>query len=114
CVCVLDVLAVEAGMVVRGGGDVFTVTAPSFATRFETLPRLFTLPRATPNPAESRVIVIRRRTAVEVPVTGPRPTLTTALVRLGGAWGARKRFGGFTTCGTEYQLFHPPGCQNHP
>ena len=113
-VCPDDVDVADSGSITRAGGTVFIVTAPSFATRFDTLRKSLTLPRVTPNPAESRVIVMRRGTAFVTPVTGPRPTLTTVLVRLGGAEGGWKRFGGFTTLGTEYQLFQPPGCQNHP
>lgn len=104
----------DSGSMTRDGGPVRTVTAPSFDTCFATLRRSPTLPRVTPNPAESRVMVMRRGGAVCNPVTGPRPTLTTVAVRFGGATGARKRFGGFTTRGIEYQLFQPPGCQNHP
>ena len=114
-VCVVDVVVVDdSGSMTRDGGPVRTVTAPSLATRLATLRRSPTLPLVTPNPAESRVMVMRRGGAVCNPVTGPRPTLTTVVVRFGGATGARKRLGGFTTRGIEYQLFHKPGCQNHP
>ena len=107
------VVAVE-GATATGAGRVLTVTAPSFETRFATLRRSFTLPRERPNPAESRLIVTRRGGMLVVPVTGPRPTLTTVVVRFGGGCGVRTRLGGFTTRGAVYQLFHPPGCQNQP
>lgn len=111
---VVDVLVLADGATITTSGLVRTVTAPSFDTRFATLFRSLTLPRVTPKPAESRLIVSRRGGMLVVPVTGPRPTLTTVAVRFGGGCGGRNRFGGLTTRGTVYQLFHPPGCHTQP
>jgi hypothetical protein len=79
----------------------------------EILPKLRTLPRATPRPAES-VRMFDLPWITPLTPTGARLTIKVC-PGVVGILGALKCCGGFTMRGT---VFHPvqvlPGCQNHP
>jgi hypothetical protein len=84
------------------------------STCCEILPKLRTLPRATPRPAESlRMFDLPWITPV-APAGAPRLTIKVCPGAV-GILGALKCCGAFTMRGT---VFHPvqvlPGCQNHP
>src|SRR5262245_65291702 len=96
----------------REGGTVRTVANPLCCSSRETLPRLFTVPRGTPSPAEPFCTNTCREGPLVVR-TG-RPTLTVALPCC-GARGTGNRLGGLVSRGTVY---HPPprapGAHIHP
>jgi hypothetical protein len=80
----------------------------------EIRPKLRTLPRATPRPAESLRIADLPWIAPVIPMGAPRLT-SNVCPGVVGIRGALKCCGAFTMRGT---VFHPvqvlPGCQNHP
>jgi len=84
------------------------------STCCEIRPKLRTLPRATPRPAESLRIADLPWIAPLRPTGAPRLTIRVCPGAV-GILGALKCCGGFTIRGT---VFHPvqvlPGCQNHP
>ena len=84
------------------------------STCCEILPKLRTLPRATPRPAESLRIADLPWITPVAPTGTPRLTIKVCPGAV-GILGALKCCGGFTMRGT---VFHPvqvlPGCQNHP
>lgn len=80
----------------------------------EILPRLETLPRATPRPAELRRISDLPCTAPNVPTGIPRLTTKVCPGAAGGR-GGLKRCGAFTIRSPVFQPVHVlPGCQNQP
>ena len=87
---------------------------PGRSTCCEILPKLRTLPRATPRPAESLRIADLPWITPVAPTGAPRLTIKVCPGVLGNL-GALKCCGAFTMRGT---VFHPvqvlPGCQNHP
>src|SRR5215510_3311960 len=83
----------------REGGTVRTVANPLCCTSRDTLPRLFTVPRGTPSPAEP--FCTRTRRGGSLVVSTGCPTVTVALPCCGGR-GTGKRLGGLVRRGTVY------------
>src|SRR5579862_9704642 len=96
----------------RAGGEVPTLIIPLACTSRETLLRLLTVPRGIPIPAVPFLTNTRCGDVVLTPANG-RPTVTVAVPRVGGC-GVLKRWGGFLTGTTGYQVLNPPGAHIYP
>jgi hypothetical protein len=92
------------GAILPRGSVLTSIARSCLLTSRATRSRLRTVPRGTPRPAEPGVIVSRCVNPAVGFTVRPRPSMTVARPRTGGA-GTAVRRGGFTTRGTPYQLF---------